>query len=80
MITCPGDVTVETATGMTTATASWSDPTVTDNSGETITPTRTMGDSSGSSFAIASHTIEYTAEDSAGNSATCSFQVVVLGR
>ena len=77
---CPSNETVETGEGMSTASASWTAPTASDNSGEMPTLNQTMGEASESDFSIGSHKIEYTAEDSAGNTATCCFYVFVLGK
>ena len=42
-----------------------------------VTLTQTTGASSGSSFAVGTHTISYTATDDCGNTETCSFTVTV---
>ena len=63
--------------GQTTVLATWTEPTVTDNSG---VYTMTLSHNSGSSFDIGITTVTYTAVDMAGNVATYSFNVSVKGR
>jgi len=74
-LTCPADVTVFTTPGTCDAIAEWTLPTVTDNCpGGMITD---ESHTSGSTFPIGTTTITYTAEDAAGNTTTCSFDVIV---
>ena len=55
---------------------SWTEPTVTDNSGSyTLTSTH----SSGASFDIGNTTVTYIAVDESGNKATYSFDITVTG-
>ena len=55
---------------------SWTEPTVTDNSGSyTLTSTH----SSGASFDIGNTTVTYTAIDKSGKEATYSFAITVTG-
>ena len=71
---CPGDESVD---GGVTATVTWTVPTATDNSGtQTLTSTHNPGDS----FPIGTTTVTYTSTDAAGNTATCSFAIVVTGK
>ena len=65
-------LTVDIATG----TVSWTAPTATDNSG---TQTLTSDYNPGDSFPIGTTTVTYTSTDAAGNTATCSFDVIVTG-
>ena len=74
---CPSDVSGNTDGGIATGTISWTAPTATDNSGtQTLTSTHNPGDS----FPIGTTTVTYTATDAAGNTANCSFEVVVAGK
>jgi len=74
---CPSDVTVIADPGATTATASWAEPTAVDAlsglgmAGTTHAP--------GDSFPAGTTTVTYEFTDNAGNTAVCSFDVVVLG-
>ncbi|XP_072181946.1 hyalin-like [Diadema setosum] len=74
-ISCPADITQSTDPGEFSASVTWSDPYVTDNSGVfTIISTS----SSGSIFPAGNTTISITAEDSSGNEATCNFTITVI--
>ena len=56
---------------------SWTEPTVTDNSGSyTLTSTH----SPGSTYDIGNTTVTYTAIDESSNNATYSFDIIVIGR
>jgi gliding motility-associated-like protein len=71
---CPNTVNVTTATGATTATATWTEPTATDNCQvANITKSHTPG----ASFPIGTTAVTYTFRDASGNSSTCTFSVVV---
>lgn len=60
-----------------TATVTWSEPTVSDNSGSvTLTSSHKPGDS----FLIGNTTVTYTAEDMYSNVVTGSFTVSVFGK
>ena len=77
---CPASITVPT-TG-TTAIATWTAPTVSDNCTTGITPSvtssPTAGLVSGSAFPLGTTTITYTAKDAANNNAVpCTFTVTV---
>lgn len=70
---CPSDI-VATTDATCAAIASWTAPTATDNCREvTLTSTHNPGDA----FPVGTTTVTYTATDEAGNSATCSFNVIV---
>ena len=69
---CPTNIIV-TATG-TTAVATWTNPTATDNCS---TPTVVSSPLSGSSFNIGTTTVTVTATGSKGNSSKCTFTVTV---
>lgn len=74
---CPTTMTVNNDSGMCSAVVTYSPPTVTDNCNVTSL-TLTGGLASGSAFPLGTTTITYTALDSAGNSSTCSFDVIVI--
>ena len=61
-----------------TALVNWTEPVATDNSG--VAPTVTSNYQSPQIFSQGTHVIIYTAVDQSGNSATCTFQVQVLGK
>ncbi|WP_175402887.1 HYR domain-containing protein [Mangrovivirga cuniculi] len=71
---CPGNQTIYTSETGCTATAGWSDPIVSDNSG---TFTLNSNIEKGSILEKGFHTVTYTATDEAGNSSTCSFSIIV---
>ncbi|HEY0655634.1 MAG TPA: HYR domain-containing protein [Chryseosolibacter sp.] len=69
---CPTDVTV-VADASCNATATWIEPTFTDN----CTATMVSSHSPGQTFSLGQTIVTYTATDAAGNKATCSFKVIV---
>ena len=74
---CPGDVTVFATAGNCEASVTFPTPTATDLCSD-VTVTQTGGPASGSVFPAGSTTVEFTAEDESGNTATCSFQIIVI--
>lgn len=75
-VTCPGSVTTYTGANSCDAAVSYL-VFATDNcTGETLT--QTAGLSSGSAFPIGTTTNSFTLTDAAGNTANCSFDVLVL--
>ena len=58
-------------------TATWTEPTATDNSGMV---TLTSDYISGGSFPVGTTTVTYTATDESGNTAECDFDVIVAGK
>ena len=73
MMNCPSDI-MATANASCQATVSWSAPTFTDNcSGGTMTSTRAPG----TTFNLGTTAVTYTATDAAGNTSTCTFNVIV---
>jgi hypothetical protein len=76
VINCPGDVTVNTLPGACTATVTYTAPVGTDNCpGDTTF--RVSGLASGSVFPLGMNTITYRVRAANGDSATCSFKVIV---
>ena len=73
---CPTDIAAEAQPGTTETTVSWVAPTATDNVNGIVTPT--VNFPSGSIFSGGSTEVVYTATDSQGNTATCSFNVVII--
>jgi len=72
----PSDTTLTHDPGLTTAVASWPEPSATDTCGPV---TLTSNYDSGTSFAIGTTTVTYTATDQFGNIATASFTIMVTG-
>ena len=73
---CPTDITRNSNSG-NTVNITWAPPTATDNTGMvTLTSDYNPGDS----FAIGTTVVTYTATDASGNTATCSFNVTVVGK
>jgi surface protein len=71
---CLSDILISNDFGDCNANVSWTPPTALDNCiNLTLTSTHTSGDM----FSIGTTTVIYTATDFAGNSATCSFNVIV---
>lgn len=73
---CPSDITVSNDMSSCGAIVSWVTPSFTDNcSGGSIA--QTTGLPSGSLFPVGTNVVEFTATDAAGNTATCTFNVIV---
>ena len=72
----PAKITKETDDGSATAVVSWVEPNASDNLGS---PTLTSSHSPGSSFSIGITSVEYTAVDANGNTATAIFIVEIEG-
>ena len=77
-ITCPPDVVNGTEPGLATGIVFWEPATVTDNSMLVITPVADA--TSGSSFSIGLHTVQFNATDESGNSNSCTFTVTIEGK
>ncbi len=75
MIDCIGNV-IATVTSGTSTTATWTEPTATDNSGVVTLTGRTHAP--GSTFNLGVTQVTYTFTDGSGNSATCTFNVIVV--
>ncbi|XP_038055943.1 mucin-17-like [Patiria miniata] len=76
VVDCPMDIEVDTDLGQNYATVMWYAPNVTDNSGESITPT--LSHNSGDQFPFGLTTVTVNATDSSLNNGSCSFTVNVL--
>ncbi|XP_022107734.1 hyalin-like [Acanthaster planci] len=72
---CPSGVSVMTAPGATTATASWQPPVGQDNSG--VAPQVFNSHSPGDTFGVGNTQVFYRFVDGSGNEATCLFLVTV---
>ena len=72
---CPSNITVNAGSNCT-AVVNYSAPTATDNC-KTPSVIRTAGLASGSAFSLGTTTVTYLANDSNGNTKTCSFNVTV---
>lgn len=73
---CPSTITVD-ADASCRAVVNWNPPSFTDNcTVGTMSPTKAPG----STFNTGTTLVVYTASDAAGNSATCSFNVIVLDK
>ena len=73
----PANITENTDSGLSNATVSWVEPTVTDNSG---VASLSSSHSPGAVFSIGSTAVTYTAIDTAGNVAYGSFTVTINGK
>ena len=73
---CPTDIVAEAQPGTTETIVSWVAPTATDDVDGVLTASVNIP--SGSTFGAGQTTVIYTVADSQGNSATCSFNVVVI--
>jgi uncharacterized repeat protein (TIGR01451 family) len=74
VITCPADITRNVGVGETSAVVEYTTPTPTDNcpgAGASCEPI------SGSSFPLGTNAVTCTATDAAGNTANCSFHIIV---
>ena len=80
MITgCPlNAISITTPAGSNSATATWTEPTATDDSG--VVPRRSRSHVPGSTFPVGTTVVTYRFTDASGNSDTCQFQVIVVGR
>ena len=78
-ITCPDAIMAYADASRTSTTVMWDQPTVTDNSNEVITPQQMAGFPPRSNFGRGSHFIKYEASDGAGNTAVCTFSIIVQG-
>ncbi|RIA09324.1 HYR domain-containing protein [Flavobacteriaceae bacterium MAR_2010_72] len=75
-ITCPANININTDAGLCTAVANFSTPSGADDCGA-VTVTQIAGPVSGSAFPVGTTTVTFRAQDTAGNTAQCSFTVTV---
>jgi gliding motility-associated-like protein len=78
-IVCPPNMTAQVSNTMPAicgGEASWMPATATDNCDNNVTVSPSI--TSGSYFPIGANTVEYTATDDSGNTATCSFTVEII--
>ncbi|XP_071943033.1 uncharacterized protein [Antedon mediterranea] len=74
VLQCPGDI-IDVATNISGISIIWTDPTYTDNSGNTIILSSTRN--SGHVFTFGIHNVTYTGIDQSGNSGTCGFEITI---
>lgn len=71
---CPADIVVNADAGQSSAVVTWVPPTASDNCGvASLVSTHSPGDT----FPLGTTTVTYTATDTCGNTAECSFDVTV---
>jgi subtilisin-like proprotein convertase family protein len=75
LISCPGNISLNSTPGVCGAVATYAAPTTSDNCSFTVT--QTNGLASGSVFPVGTTTNTFVVTDAAGNTATCSFNVTV---
>jgi large repetitive protein len=73
---CPSSTTVTANNSNCSATVNWTAPVATDNCSSL---TVSSSHASGTSFPLGTTSVSYTANDGNGNTATCSFDVTVVG-
>ncbi|HLP12161.1 MAG TPA: DUF2341 domain-containing protein [Flavobacteriales bacterium] len=74
---CPSNITVNNTPGLCSSVVTWVTPTASDNC-PAVSVVQTGGLVSGSAFPIGTSTVTFTASDSYGNTAICSFTVTVV--
>lgn len=77
-IVCPNDIVIDTEPGTCEATVFFAPASAFDSCDGFLATTQTAGPPSGSSFPIGETTISFSATDSNGNTATCSFTITVV--
>lgn len=71
---CPGNIAQDNDAGLCGAVVTWADPTISDNCpGSTLSGSHSSGDF----FPVGTTTVTLTATDAAGNTDSCSFDVVI---
>ena len=73
---CPPNRIREIPTGITSTVVYWTQPSATDNSGQT--PSMQSTHTSGTNFGIGTTSVVYTFTDASSNAATCRFDVTVI--
>ncbi|KAJ8041709.1 Hyalin [Holothuria leucospilota] len=76
IVNCTGDITETVPRGTSFHTVSWEEPTAYDNSGDE--PLQIRSHDPGSRFPIGRSTVTYSFVDSSGNTANCTFEVILL--
>ncbi|HHB78804.1 MAG TPA: HYR domain-containing protein [Saprospiraceae bacterium] len=78
-MTCPADIHVDLPQGASSVSVTWNDPmaTTTCPASSTASVSQTAGMAPGSDFWTGTHPITYGAFDQCGNTASCSFNVIV---
>ncbi|XP_071823799.1 uncharacterized protein [Apostichopus japonicus] len=74
-VICPPDVRVSVELGQSRGTATWTDPVATDDSGVVVLVTQSHF--SNSMFPVGETQVMYTYRDGSGNTAECTFNVIV---
>lgn len=74
---CPSNIEQNTDVNSAMAVVTWSEPVETDDLGN---PNMTSDVASGSAFGIGTTPVTYTAIDSASQTTTCTFNVVIRGK
>jgi hypothetical protein len=75
---CPANITIQTASGQSCAAATWTTPTTT-TPYQIPKPILISNYQSGFCFPVGTTAVVYTATDSCGRTATCSFNVTITG-
>ena len=75
IITCPTPLSKNTDLGVCGAVTTFATATATDNCGATVA--QTAGLANGATFPVGTSSVTFTATDAAGNTSSCSFDVVV---
>ncbi len=77
-MTCPGGLTIQLPPGDSTMAVNYAEPGVADNCGPVTLTHVGPFPVSGGQFHAGSTILEFQAEDAAGNTATCSFEIVLV--
>ena len=78
-ITCPNNAILAAMPNEEGTNHTWHEPTATDNSGDHVSIQLSEGSRGPGSYFTADSLVSYTARDSTGYTATCSFTVTVIG-
>ncbi|MBN2777226.1 MAG: HYR domain-containing protein [Bacteroidales bacterium] len=77
ILNCPANITRSNTLNQCDAVVTWTEPTATDNCTSSGNITWTKSHLPGATFPVGVTTVTYEAEDEAGNTASCSFNVTV---
>ena len=72
---CPGDITINSAAGSCSQSVTWTEPSAVDNCSDTVYVTANY--LPGSTFPLGTTLVTYTFTDTSGNSAVCTFNIIV---